>query len=367
MTKKDTLIRQVTLFPALAFFGLVCLSVLTLDLSAQTAPQISETITTKPSIIEEVVDAGETKTYTITVTNQSGREETFYPVIENMLGVSDQGAPRFTQEDQGFGLSEWVSIHQDSITLDSEESGEFSFTVSIPEEAGPQGYYGAFFVTRRAPDQRQTGSAVDFKVGTILSLRVQGDAHEEAFIREFVAGKNIHQNNEEVEFTIVVENLGNVLARPRGTINIINMFGDQVAQVPVNHPRPGGVFPGDTRTFTAEWEPDGVNIGRHQAELDLVYGETGVRTISSDTSFWILPLTAMAVGGVALIGFIGGIFFLVRVYIRRQINAATGGKRSSAYATAGAYSRPISKLTMMTVAAVLFTVIFAGAVFFLFA
>lgn len=335
-------------------------------LSAQTTPD-RDRISTKPSIIEEVIDAGDVRNFNITVTNQSERTETFYPVVENMKGVNDQGAPLFTTEDNtGFGLSDWVSIHQDSMTLDPGESGEFSFTMSIPEEAGPQGYYGAFFVTRQAPEQRRTGAAVDFKVGTLLSFRIQGDAYEAAIIREFTVGKNIYQNNEKVEFTVEVENMGNVLARPRGVINLVNMFGEQVGQVPVNHPRPGGVFPGSSRTFKVEWEPEGFNFGRIHAELDLTYGETGARTISEKVSFWILPVTAMLGVAGGLIAFIGVIFVLVRIYINRQIKAVTGGRVAPAYATARAYSKPISKLTMMTVATILFTVMFSGVVFFLF-
>lgn len=362
MDKKTAPINPVLL---LIFFVLSVIAFpLWIDLKAQT---LTETISMKPSIIEEVIDAGDVGTYTIEVINKSERTETFYPAVENMKGISDQGAPLFTVDESSFGLSDWISIHQESITIEPGESRELSFTVSVPEEAGPQGYYGAFFVTRQAPEQRRTGAAVDFKVGTILSFRIQGDAYEETAIREFTVGKNIYQNKEKAEFTIVVENLGNVLARPRGTISFINMFGDQVAQIPVNHPRPGGVFPGSSRTFKVEWEPESTYFGRIHAELDLTYGETGVRTISGVTSFWILPLIAMAVGGLGIIVFIGMIFALVRVYIRRQIKAATGGRRAPAYATVRAYSKPISKLTMMTMATVLFTVMFAGAVFFLFA
>lgn len=361
--KEESLFGSFFLIIFLAFIGLFFAVG---DLSAQTTPD-RDAIKTQPSIIEEVVDAGDVKSFTITVTNKSERTETFYPAVENMRGISDQGEPLFTTEDEtGFGLSEWASIDQSSVTLDPEESGKFSFTISVPEEAGPQGYYGAFFVSRLAPEQRQTGASVDIKVGTLLSFRIQGDAHEEAVIREFVIGKNIYQNNEKVEFTIVVENLGNVLARPRGVINLVNMFGDQVAQVVVNHPRPGGVFLGASRTFNVEWEPEGFNFGRIHAELDLTYGETGERTISDKASFWVLPVRAMMFGAIGIIVFVATFFVLVRIYIKHQIKRVTGGRKVPAYATIQAYSKPISKLTLITIATILFTVIFAGFVLFLF-
>ncbi len=367
MTKKQTKTETVSPFLYLIFiwpffvFGLIFS--LGIDLKAQT---MADTISMRPSIIEEVVDVGDVETYTIKVTNRGERKETFFPVVENMSGTNNQGVPSFTTEESDYGILSWISIHQDSMTLEPGETGEFSFTMSVPEEAMPKGHYGVFFVTRLAPEQRQTGAAVDFKVGSILSFRIQGDAYEEVVIREFTVGKNIYKNKEKVEFTIVIENLGDVSARPRGVINLVNMFGDQVAQISVNHPSPRNILPKNRNTFKVEWEPESTYLGRIYAELDLTYGETGARTISDKTSFWVLPIMAMLGVALGLIVFIGVIFALVRIYINRQIKAATGGRTAPAYATARAYGKPISKLTMITIATILFTIMFTGVVFFLF-
>jgi hypothetical protein len=363
MTKKQSIIFNT--FVTLIFLGVFFSS--GSYLFAQNS-SLADTIRITPSIIEPTkpIEPGEVHSFEVKVTNLSNGTETFYPVVENMSGVNDQGAPSFTAEGTGYGLLDWILIDQESLTLESGESGDFTFTMFVPEDAGPQGYYGAFFVIRQAPEQRQTGAAVDFKVGTILNFRIQGDAYEEAFIREFAVGKNIYSNKEKVEFKIVVENLGNVLARPRGTINLVNMFGDQIAQIPVNHPRPGGVFPGTSRVFNVEWESEGFNFGRINAELDLTYGETGVRTISDKISFWVLPIMAMLGVALGVITFIVIVFVLVRMYINRQIKAVTGGKKLATHATIKAYSKPISKLTVITIAAILFTILFTGVVFFLF-
>jgi len=325
-------------------------------------------INLRPSMVEEVVEPGDVERHIITVTNRSGRTETFYPAVQDMRGISDQGAPLFVQEGQGdFGLSDWIKISPDLYELAPGESGQFELTVTVPTEAGPGGYYGAFFVTRFAPEQRQTGAAVDVRVGSILNFRVQGDAHEEAVIREFFSDKSLYQTGEDVAFTLRVENRGNVLARPRGAVTIVNAFGDVVDQVAVNHPRPGGVFPGAVRNFTFSWKPEGVYFGRFHAELDLAYGETGVRTISDRVSFWILPLNLIIGLSIGLLVLVLIIFGLVRLYIKRQIRLATAGRKVSVQDTVAIQSSPLSKLTIMVVAALLFTILFAVVVLVMFA
>ncbi|MFP4616556.1 MAG: hypothetical protein ACLFNR_00125 [Candidatus Paceibacterota bacterium] len=323
----------------------------------------------RPSIVEpdQPIEPGGTYEHKVTVRNKSGKEETFYPVVENMRGISDSGSPLFTDERTDFGLSEWITIDQESITLGPDESADLNFTLKVPEEAGPQGYYGALFMSREAPRLRETGSGIEIKVGAILSFRVQGEAHEEALIREFYTGKNIYRSEEDVEFYLKVENLGNVLVRPRGTATIVNMFGDEVDQVPVNHPRPGGVFPESEKNFDFQWEPEDWKFGKFNVELDLVYGEnSGVRTISDSVSFWILPINLIVGSFVGLLLFIVLVFFLVRFYIRKRLKEASGGK-SIKRSALSAQSAPMSKLTLIAIATLLFTVLFALVVFFLFA
>ena len=326
-----------------------------------------DTIDISPSIIEptEPIEQGKSYDYSLRVTNSSNKTESFYPVIENMEGIAEGGAPIFTDMDTGHALSSWVEVKQDSVTLEPGESTSIDFTLNVPEDAGPQGYYGAFFVTREAPVLRETGAGIEVKIGTILSFRVQGDSHEEVVIREFYSEKNIYRNNETVNFTLKVDNLGNVLARPRGAASILDSSGEIIEQINVNHPRPGGVFPGDDKVFNFDWDSEGLKFGKFYAEIDLVYGENGVRSINDSISFWVIPFRLIFTVLIALLILVVTVFVFIKFYIKKKIKAATGNRK--VYTSMSSQKAPISKLTVITIASLLFTALFALVVFFLFA
>jgi hypothetical protein len=56
-----------------------------------------------------------------------------------------------------------------------------------------------------------------------------------------------------VAFTAIVANEGNVLLRPRGPIDVTNMFGQKVGEVIMND-QAAAIFPGTARTVHRELE-----------------------------------------------------------------------------------------------------------------
>jgi hypothetical protein len=209
--------------------------------------------------------------------------------VRDVLGVGENGQPIFTDEkSDAYGLSDWVFLSKTQMSLRAGETIEVPFEVRVPLGAIPGGHFGGIFVATKPEKQDIIGSSIGAQVGTIVSLRVTGDVIEEARIREFHSDKSIY-SKPEVNFTIRIENLGNVLIRPRGTIEIDNMFGRRVAQLDVNK-ESVRIFPRSERSFISGWVGQGLAFGRYQALISMVYGEDQKKTISHAVSFWILPL-----------------------------------------------------------------------------
>jgi hypothetical protein len=80
---------------------------------------------------------------------------------------------------------------------------------------------------------RTTGAAVGYDVANIVSIRVAGDVSEGAEIRQFSTDQFVYGSTD-VNFTLRIENLGNVLVRPSGPLEITNMFGKTVATLVFN-------------------------------------------------------------------------------------------------------------------------------------
>ncbi len=293
------------------------------------AAQGSTGIGLSPATIEDNAIPGQTQTYTVEVSNLSSYPQTYYLSTRDIVSVLDGGTPVFADEDQektGFELTEWVTLDVNEINLEPDGAANIDVTIDIPENATPGSHFGAVFVSLTPPKMRNSGAAVGYEVANIISIRVAGDAVENAQIRSFATDNYIHSESK-VDFRARVENKGTVLVRPSGPLEVFNMFNKRVAMVSFNESK-AGIFPLTTREFKIQWEDEGPGFGRYQAVLSLVYGEQGRQsTISSTLSFWILPMNIImpALGVLAVL--LLASYITVKLYIRRTVQTASSGRR----------------------------------------
>ena len=162
-----------------------------------------------------------------------------------------------------------------------------------------------------------TGIGIGYQVATIISLRVAGDIAEEAGLREFRTDKKIY-GKPEVNFITKIENLGNVIIKPRGPVEITNMFGKKVATLKMNESA-AAILPMEVRRFEILWQDNGLALGKYEAVMSLGYGEDGRKTISAALSFWVLPgkFVGFSLGGIALFFLL--IVVAVKLYVRRKL------------------------------------------------
>lgn len=321
-----------------------------------------------PATIEQSADPGEVINKTISITNTSDQEKTFYFGVKDISGVQNENQPIFARdglEKTGFELSTWVSLPEEPITLAPDQEGSFDVVITVPDDATPGSHFGGIFASVEAPKLRTIGAGVGYEVGAIISIRISGDVIENARIREFSTDKLIY-SSQNVEFTTRVENSGNVLIRPVGPIAIRNMFGKDVGSVVVNASQ-GGVFPGTERTFTTTWEGDGIGFGRYQAVTALAFGEVGsINTIDASVSFWILPMNIiLPILGILLLAILI-LYVVVRLHIRNTVErlSTKGGRR---VVHRRRKDSGTSKLVLVTIALLATVVIFLMGLLILFA
>lgn len=280
-------------------------------------------VSISPALIEEGLEPGEVKNYSFTIRNLTSVAETYFLFTRNIEGMAEDGIPAYAEEGEetGFGLADWITLDTNQITLAPNEEGEVSFSLNVPSNASPGSHFGGVFVSKDAPEIRRSGAAVGYRVGNIISIRVAGDAVLNATIRQFSTDRYLHGSSN-VDFSVRVENEGNVLIRPTGPIEITNMLGQTVDTVTFNEQR-GAVFPESLREYTQSWAGQGTGFGRYEATIALSYGEQGtVRTMSSTVTFWILPMNIIlpALGVLATLLLVTYVF--VKLYIRRALAQA---------------------------------------------
>jgi hypothetical protein len=295
-------------------------------------------ISISPALIEETLDPGFTKDYSIELRNLEDTEQTYFLSTRNISDVRPGGVPVFARENQeptGMELADWVALSTTEVTLGPDESVAIPFTLQVPENASPGSHFGGVFISREAPEIQNSGAAVGYQVANIISIRVSGDVNESASIRQFSTDKFLY-GTQNVTFDVRIENTGNVSIQPSGPVIITNMLGQEVdkfifneelARVLPKFPNPVDPSMNGIREFQFNWQGEGVGFGRYEVLLSAVYGDTGAKqTMSSTASFWVLPMNIIgpALGVLAVLLLI--VFVVVRLYINRTVARLSGGR-----------------------------------------
>jgi len=282
-----------------------------------------------PALIEETLDPGVTEQYTVEVENLNSVDQTYFVFTRNIRGVQEGGAPIFAEDElekTGYELADWITLSTNQINIPAGGRELVTFTMNVPADASPGSHFGGVFISAEAPEINRSGAAVGYQVANIISIRVSGEAVEQASIRQFSTGKFLY-GAQDVDFNIRIENTGNVLVRPMGPLQINNALGKRVGEVVFNESK-AGVFPADTREFELQWIGDSVGFGRYEAILSAGYGDDGAKkTMSSTVTFWVLPINIIgpALGILAFILLVTVIG--VRIYIKRTLAQMNAGRR----------------------------------------
>jgi hypothetical protein len=320
-----------------------------------------------PAFHEERVDPGSIYTHAVTVTNLSNVDRTYYLLTEDIEKLDENNQPVFSDNvPTSYQLSKWVVLPSESIELKAGETKSVPFTIRVPQSASPGSHFGGIFFDLEPQRLRTVGTGVGIRVGTILSLRISGEVTEELVLREFSTDKFVY-SEPTVIFDTKIENLGNVLMRPAGFLEITDMFGAKVANIPLNESA-AGIFPQSERIFKTTWETDRLMFGRYQAVVSVGYGlEGSQKTIFNTVSFWVLPLKPVLI----VLGVLFGAFILlyvsVRYYIRKKINEMSGGRRADAELYSRRYQKSSSPMTIVVLAGFVVVAAFLVLLFFMLA
>lgn len=287
-----------------------------------------------PAIIDPVeqFQPGESRQFSVKISNISGEDQTYYLSTRDIIGVRDAGVPIFaddTSPKTGFELSEWITLSQTEIFIPQGGQADVPFDLAVPQDVNPGAHFGSVVVSVEPPRLRSSGASVGYEVGNIISIRIAGEVSESARIRQFATSQYIYGSTN-VTFEARIENEGNTLVKPTGPLEIQNMFGKRVALLNFNESQ-AGVFPktpssDGLRDYTIDWVDEAPGFGRYEAKLSVVYGSEGkMHTISSTASFWILPTNIIVPAAITLFVVVLIITVTIRFYIKRSLKVATAG------------------------------------------
>lgn len=287
-----------------------------------------------PSVVDELVEPGEEFSKEITIVNQADKETTLYAYLRDFKAADETGKVELLLpgSEEGAYISSWISVSADGITFAPGEEKRVPFSIKIPKETGPGGYYGSIVFSTQAPKLKagegEKGAVIGIiqQAASLILLQIKGKADEQAMVREFKTDKNWYATPINANFITRVENLGNVHLKPAGVIEIKNMFGKKVAVLNVNEKR-NNVMPGGRRLFENNWQ-EVWGFGRYEADLALSYGTSvekgggGRQTLTMVRYFWVFPIKLVSSVGLGLLLALVLLIVLLKFYKKRAIKKA---------------------------------------------
>ena len=199
---------------------------------------------------------GDAVTGTIKAINSDPVSRTFYTNVQTFEATDETGNPTFRVVKSD--LATWIKI-PDSITVGPKDSQDLTFTISVPANAEPGGYFAAIFLTQLSGTQGGAGQvSLNSQIGSLVLFRVNGYIQEGADILEFDAINHKHwYSSLPVTFYYRFQNSGQSWVRPLGDIVVQNFFHHITTIIPAN-PDQGNVLPQSIRRFQNTWGSDAV-------------------------------------------------------------------------------------------------------------
>lgn len=253
---------------------------------------------------------GEERTVEIQLTNREGQPATFELSKEDFAADPEhEGTPTFFESSipGPYPARSWITPEVNSITLRHAERAFINVTVRVPADAEPGDHQAALIFTRDVENQPAGGFSIVSRVAALFIITVEGDVVQEGYIDRLSAHSYLNWFFP-VRLDLSARNLGTVYMSPTGTIDIRNIFGIVVDQIPVTS---WVILRDSARTLTFDWRPR-FALGYYRAVTDLnVYNDRKLEPVS--TSFWVIPLLPVLL----LLFFIFLVSFVVQYFSSR--------------------------------------------------
>lgn len=245
-------------------------------------------ITIVPPSISLSANPGDSKEGILKVINESDESLSFTASTQDFIVTDTIGTPNFVPQGtfaKQFSAAAWIGVVPDNFTIAPHDSIALHYYMQIPKNARPGGHYaGVLYTPVQSLSSKTTGPAVQTQIGTLFSVDIAGNIHEEATITKFMAEHGFYEYGP-VSILTQIKNLGDLHIKPLASIVITDMLGRRVGVIPLDQ---HNIFPLAARDyvniFGQKWM-----IGPFTATLAGSFGRDGNLPLAASMTFWVFP------------------------------------------------------------------------------
>lgn len=261
-------------------------------LNVQEGTPVLEDVILGPTRFILPMKPGDERTVDVQVTNRMGTDTVFEMSTEDFFADPEQdGTPSFFEENLNgpFPARLWLTPEYKTFLLRHAERGFIRVTVKVPENAEPGDHQAAIIVKQTVNEGNDSGIQIIPRLASLFIVSVEGDVTKDGSLTSFISRKFLNWSLP-VRLVLSGTNKGTVHFDGNGTVEVRNMFGIMVDELPV---RNWIVLRDSTRARDIEWSPR-FALGRYTATTSLsLYPGMPVEQLK--TSFWVIPILPILV------------------------------------------------------------------------
>ncbi len=315
---------------------------------AQTPPAGYD-VTVSPVFFDLSAKPGDTLSNKIRIRNNTTSPLPIKLEVQKMTG--DTNGDLTLRDDKNDPSLSWIKFSSLNFVAKPLEWTDVPFTIEIPKEAAYGYYFAISFTQDQNSSIKRTGTTITGAAAVPILLDVKKEGAKAQIKLVNFSVDNYINEYLPVNFSIAIENQGNIHVSPHGNI-FVSEGNRDLASLDVN-PTLSNVIPGTNKTFTTAWddgflvrEPvleDGqpkldkngrqiekitinwnkltsLRIGRYTANLLLVY-DNGTRDVplEASVSFWVFPWKVVGIMIAAFIALVILSRFLLKSYVNKEV------------------------------------------------
>jgi hypothetical protein len=283
--------------------------------SADAKQQSPKGITLSPALVQATVQSTESEHQIVFhITNNEPSHQNIKISTADFNTLDESGGLVFvgtnpTHLQKKYGLAEWITLPNSSLSLEPGQTAEISATITNQSTLSPGGHYGALMLTLNDSSQSATQNKVAVQpIATSLLFvnKVGGDTHR---LKLTTVNSNHNIFKLPRDITLRFYNDGNTHLIPRGTIEITDPRGKLVAKGVINE-NSNLLLPETYRKFSVPLKriSNSVFPGKYKITTNFRFdGYDQIRTYQT-SQFLLTPLLLLFVLSVVLIAVIVVLF-----------------------------------------------------------
>lgn len=269
-------------------------------LNAQPVDAASSGLTVSPTSFDVELKPGASHKGEMLVINQSELDYSYklYATPYSVTGEDYQ--PYFSPIKDAVDITKWFTLGKTASDLKVGNQDTIPFTITVPEGTGAGSYYATIFA--ETEDKGNMGVITRKRVGSIVYLRVSGDAIEKSKIQSWDAS---WLQEAPLTASLKIANEGSVHFSSKVKVTISDLFGGPKYV----HERDPKILPQKVRHIPVIWE-NGSTFGLFKIDGEVTsFGKTEkLPTKFVFVANWPMRLLTL----VLLLGFVGTVVFLSR-------------------------------------------------------